>query len=133
MAKEKTPKPFEIKTMGHLVELKLGHCVCNLFRLTPDVDYLAVDIEDDERFDGDTLRIFNNEDLVRWMAGIAFKETHRGNFMPGLVEMNDTPFRETYHWNPAVIIRDEPSEVEQLWWTELQVDKLDEEWASFDG
>jgi len=133
MAKEKQPKPFLIETNGHQLALTPGVVMSVLFRKNCEVDYLAVDLDTFPQInDGEgVLRIFNNEDLARWTAGIAFDPTATGRLRTYVPEIKGKAFREEYGWNSGVIIRENPTETEKQWFTEVQVDALDKEWAEF--
>jgi len=131
MAKEKNPKTFTIETNGHRLNLRAGVVMSVLFRKNCEVDYFAVDLDDYPDVGEGVLRVFNNEDLARWMAGVAFEETHRGRLKPFVPEINGKAFREEYGWNAGVIIREEPSETEKQWYTEVLADALDSEWEHF--
>jgi len=64
---ESERKIFECRVAGRDLELRLGNCAIVLFRTQQEVDYLAVELDDDD--EGTTLRVFNNPEMVRWMAG----------------------------------------------------------------
>lgn len=130
MAKE---KPFPIETNGYKLSLRAGTVMSVLFRHNCEVDYLAIDLDEypETPEQNAVLRIFNNEDLARWMAGISLRETFRGHFKPDLPEMSGKTFRETYGWNSGVIIREAPTETEKQWFTEAMVGSMDDEWAHF--
>lgn len=113
-------KPFEIKVAGRELSLGVGRCACVLFRTQQEVDYLAVDISDEEQR---TLRVFNNVELVRWMAGLALQE----DGTPYQVTADDRLFRDEYGWSPAVVIKNRPSEDELDWYVDVNTVDLDEE------
>jgi len=113
-------KPFEIRVAGHELVLELGRCVCVLFRQQQEVDYLAVQLEEER-----TLRIFNNVELVRWMAGIAL--TADGT--PYQVTADDELFRDEYGWSPPVIIKGSPNDDEMEWFLDVNTRDIDKEWS----
>lgn len=114
-------KPFEIKVAGYELSLQLGHCVCVLFRTQQEVDYLAVQMEEER-----TLRIFNNVELVRWMAGLALHQ----DGTPYQVAADDRLFYDEYGWNPATIIKIAPSEDELELWLDVNARDIDKEWQN---
>lgn len=124
------PRTFECSVAGRELALVIGNCACVLFRTQQEVDYLAVDIiEDNEE---QTLRVFNNTSLIRWMAGYRLKR-HEGNMMrPLVLNFKDVPssFRELTGWNPAVIEREMPSESELEMFLDVNAGRIDQEWGA---
>lgn len=120
-------KPFEIRVAGFDVALTLGKCACVLFRTTPGIDYLKVDISEDTGIEDNTLTIFNNVELVRYMAGIALDSSGR----PLQTANDGESFAETYGWNPAVVIKWQPSDKEREDWLEVTAENLEDEWELF--
>lgn len=114
-------KPFEATIGDRELVLNLGDCACVLFRTQQEVDYLAVSTVDEG--EDAILRVFNNVNLVRWMAGIALE----ADGTPYMVTMNDGLFRDEYGWNPAVVIKHEPNTEELEWFVDVNTQDLDGE------
>lgn len=121
---------FEIKVGEHELILTLGNCACVLFRRSQEIDYLAVDVEDDQ-----TIRVFNNPEIVRWIAGYQLKEKD-GNWYRTLTRREVEPgvkvsFREFISqggaeaWSPAIVEREEPSDREIEMFMEVNSEDFD--------
>lgn len=121
MERERKPFQFEVGDETYIAEL--GKCACVLFRNLGEVDYFALDIDDDN-----VLRVFNSVDIVRWIAGYRL-EQRDGNFyrVPTRAGEDRSTFREQHGWNPSVIEKEEPSERELDMWIELNTADLDGE------
>jgi hypothetical protein len=117
-------KPFEIRVGGRELKLELGKCACVLFREQQEIDYLAIDTSEPEDEDRTTLRIFNNVQMVRWMAGLALTE----DGTPYQVAADNKLFRDEYGWNPPVILKNAPNNDELEWWLDVQTRDLEKEW-----
>ena len=119
-------KIFECSVGGRDLELFLGNCAITLFRSTPEVDYLAVELEDDL-----VLRVFNNPEFVRWMAGYRIAKAGDNYDRPQVLNFRDSPdsFRELTGWNPAVVEKEEPSELEMEMFLDVNLTGLDDEWG----
>lgn len=122
------PRPFEIKVGDRQLYLELGKCAVALFRKTPEVDYLAIQDPEDE---GAVIRIFNNQDFVRWTAGYMIEPSEDGLhrrtvYMAGDDDVYKT-FREINGWNPMVMEQEEPSEEIIDLWLDVQMSSLDKE------
>lgn len=128
-------KPFEIQVGGQSVALSLGNCAVVLFRRQQEVDYICVNIEveEDGKAEDAVLRIFRNEDVARYMAGMSIREVLPGRFMYDCVEFNHDTFHEEYGWSPPVIIKNAPNEDEQQWFADVEVAALDREWEEFES
>lgn len=116
-------RPFEIRVAGRELCLELGKCACVLFRESQDVDYLAIDIS--EEGEDRTLRVFNNVEMVRWLAGLALQP----DGTPYQVTMNGDLFRDEYGWNPATVIKQHPTEDELEWYLDVNTRDIDKEWG----
>lgn len=121
-------KPFEISVAGYDLSLTLGKCACVLFRTTPDVDYLKVDISEESGIEDNALTVFNNQDLVRWLAGFCFQV----DGMPLKTMLNGESFADSHGWNPAVVVKWEPTESETEGWLAVTTGDLEKEWDNFD-
>ena len=73
-------------------------------------------------------RIFGKPDLVRWMAGLAFKATGMP-YIPKSTERRS--FGEHFGWFSTVVIRDKPMEEDQEAWIWLSVNSDLHEDGSF--
>lgn len=116
---------FEIKVNGKPVLLELGKCAVALFRTKQEVDYVAIDTVDE---DGEPalIRLFNNVDFARWVAGYAIEEVEGVlERTPVFNDEDDLTFRETVGWNPSVIEKDEPFDWEEEMWVELNTRDLE--------
>lgn len=122
---ENERKIFECRVAGHELELMLGNCAVTLFRSTPEVDYLAVDLEDDL-----ILRVFNNPGFVRWLAGYRIAKAGDNYDRPQVLSFEHSPdsFRELTNWNPPVIEKEEPSDEEMEMFLDVNLTGLDREW-----
>lgn len=110
---------FEITVAGREISLEIGRCAVALFRAQQEVSYIAVDLDDEQ-----TLRIFNNLEFARWLAGYQIVEDNGVIGRPAvLAEFNgeDKTFREITGWNPAVVEREHPSEHEIEMWTDVNM------------
>lgn len=118
-------KIFECSIAGRELELFLGNCAVAMFRSMPEVDYLAVDIEDDL-----VLRIFNNPEFVHWMAGYRIARAGDNYDRPQVLNFKDSPdsFRELTGWNPPVIEKEEPTDNEMEWFLDVNAGNIDQEW-----
>lgn len=105
---------FEITVGGKEVLLQYGKWAVALFRRQQEVDYIAVDLDDD----GGTLRIFNNPDIARWFAGYEISEKD-GRIARTPMFRDNQLFRNLVGYNPAVIERETPNESEIEMWTEI--------------
>lgn len=123
-------KPFEMNVRGEQHSLTLGMCAVVMFRINQAVDYLAVDLTEEGEEDKTTLRIFNNEDMVRWMAGYAIIHREDGVHRQTIM-MNGETFREQHGWNPVVIEKETPSDTEEEMWLDVQARDVDKEWEQF--
>lgn len=120
-------RSFEIKVGGRSIELELGKCAVSLFRRKQEVDYLAVQDPDDEE---NVMRIFNNEDFVRWVAGYQIDVGEDGIERPTVYMENDNfdhpvTFRELTGWSPSVIEKENPLDWEEEMWLDVQMRDLD--------
>lgn len=123
-------RAFEVKVGDYDLALELGNCACVLFRSQQEVDYLAIDVEDDQ-----TLRIFNNVDFVRWLAGYSIAERDGNIYRPTTrnSDLGNATFREFIAtdggepWGPAVIEREAPNDREVEMWVEINASDLDGE------
>lgn len=121
-------KTFEVTIGSYDLSLRLGNCACVLFRRQQEVDYLAIDLEDDEE---QTLRVFNNPDMVRWMAGFRIIEKEGNVFRQAVLNHENSPnesFRERTGWNPFIIEKEEPNEGELEMFLDVNAADLDKEW-----
>lgn len=123
-------KPFEITVNETTYQLMAGKCAVALFYEKQEVDYLAVDISQAGDEESSTLRIFNNPMLVRWMAGLSISPEGFQNITLE-VDGEDKRFRELYGWNPAVVIKNQPSEWEEEMWLDVNTRDLSNEWEGF--
>ena len=104
-------EPFYLQLSTGSRELTTDNCGIALFRDNPDMDYLDMWEEQEDGSETHTW-LFNNRELVIWMAGAVAREKDRRL----LQDANRThgSFRENAGWNPPVCIEDEasPTEVE---------------------
>lgn len=117
-------KPFEIKIGERELKLCLGKCAVVLFREQQEVDYLAIDTSDEGDEERTTLRVFNNVQLVRYMAGVALQP----DGTPYMVTADEQLFRDEYGWNPPVIIKNSPNDEEMEWFLDVNTRDIDKEW-----
>jgi len=120
-------KTFEVTVAGRDLSLFIGNCAIALFRTQQEVDYIAVDIEEDG--EEQTLRVFNNPELARWMAGYSITYNKHGLLrlpVNDLEHHTDHSFRELMGWNPAVIEREQPNDKELEMWTEVNTTDLED-------
>jgi len=124
---ENERKVFECRVAGHDLTLRLGNCAVVLFRTNQEVDYLAIDLENE---DEQTLRVFNNPSFVRWMAGYRLTKTGDNYDRPQVLNFEGSPdsFRELTGWNPPVIEKEEPNEAEMEMFLDVNTGNLDAEW-----
>lgn len=120
-------RSFEIKVAERDIELILGNCVVVLFRQQQELDYLAIELEEEES----TLRIFNNAPFARWMGGLAIRQDIDGSYVYDSVTMNGESFHELTGWNPPVIIKQSPTEQEMEMWLDINAGGIDKEWEQF--
>lgn len=118
-------KDFELRVNNQDYVLRLGNCAVNLFINEQEKDYLYIEAQEELP----AVRLFLNQGLVRWMAGIAINPDSEYMYVNTYWNHEDgreTVFREEYGWNPPVLIREEPSEREREMFIEVSTD--DGEW-----
>jgi hypothetical protein len=115
------PRDFEIKVGSRELSLNAQNCVAVMFRKHCEVDYLSVNVVEDE--ENRILRIFNNARLVRWMAGICITESGYE-----LTTADDEAFADEYGFNPTIIIKQEPSDAEKEYFLDVNMRNIDKEW-----
>jgi hypothetical protein len=111
-----------------------------LFRTCVEVDYLAVQTtemmldEETQMIEPEdvVLRVFNNPEFVRWMAGYRLAKAGDNWDRPQVLNFRDSPdsFRELTGWNPIVVEKDEPSPAEMEMFLDINLTGLDEEWRA---
>lgn len=115
---------FEITVGGRDVSLEIGRCAVALFRTQQEVQYLAVDLDDEQ-----TLRIFNNSEFAEWVAGYRLEE-HNGVLDRPTVYTEyhgqDRTFREITGWSPVTIEKETPSDTEIEMWLDINASDIDE-------
>lgn len=116
-------KPFEFRIGEREMSVKLGEVACVLFRAQQEVDYLAINTTEEGDEESTVLRIFNNVNLVRWLAGMSLHEDGQG-----LTTDDGRTFREQHGWNPPVIIKNQPNESEMEWFLDVNARNLESEW-----
>jgi hypothetical protein len=125
---------FEVRVGGIELMLNLHNCCAVLFRNCVEVDYLAIDSEENEN---QTIRIFNNPEFVRWMAG--YEITNKaGEIQRTPVSREVEPgvrvtFREFVSadggepWSPPIVEREEPNEREMEMFLDLNAGDMESE------
>lgn len=116
-------KPFEFRIGEREMSVSLGRVACVLFRTQQEVDYLAVNTSQEGDEESTVLRIFNNVDLVRWMAGFSLHKDGQG-----LTTDDGHTFREEYGWNPATVVKNAPNDDEMEWFLDVNARNLESEW-----
>ncbi len=105
---QREAKSFDIKLQREgketKVALTVANCALAYFRHRPDMDYLAVNNNEEWTF------IFDKHPLIYWMGGLALSQ--EGQRMLHLMEINNGRFEERYGFNPDIVIEDYPSQNE---------------------
>jgi hypothetical protein len=119
-------KKFEFRVGGRSVELEVGKCAVALFRDKREVDYISVDLGEEN-----ALRIFNNVEFTRWVGGYAIGLDENGHIDRSTVLMeqedgSNVTFRELTGWNPSVIEKEAPFDWEEEMWLEVNLRDLAE-------
>lgn len=91
------------------IALTIGNCAVALFRMHPEMDYLAIQRQRDDQETYWTF-IFDHHELIYWMGNVALTEAgvralHTANRTKGT-------FRSQHGFNPDVVIEDEPGQKE---------------------
>lgn len=134
---EQTPVPFEILVSGKPYLLELGRCAIALFRSKQEVDYISLDLSEDDN--ESVMRIFDNQQFVRWVAGYEIQTNEDGELIRETTYMEEEEsgerktFREVTGWNPPVIEKDKPYEWEEDMWIEVQTRNIEKELDDLDG
>lgn len=114
-------KPFEFRIGEREMSVKLGEVACVLFRAQQEVDYLAINTTEEDDEESTVLRIFNNVELVRRMAGFSL----HGN---GLSTDEGVTFFDEYGWNATTIVKAAPNDDEMEWFMDVNARNLESEW-----
>jgi len=131
-------RSFECSVGGRDLSLTPENCIAMLFRTCVEVDYLAiqttemvVDEHTQEISPEDViLRVFNNPEMVRWMAGYRIAEAGDNYDRPQVLNFSGSPdsFKELTGWNPITVEKNEPSESEMEMFLDVNVGNIDQEW-----
>ena len=127
---EKTPLPLKLNGESILVvrnavdraEWLAAHpdekkplylCALALFHRLDYMDYLAIEVKDDEGEEGRWTLGYEKYELIDWMAGFALEEGSRRYHDLHQTHRRLGKFAIRYGWNPDTVVESEPSEQEK--------------------